>query len=155
MRYFCVGLLRTCRELCNGTDESRAQTMLVEGIVKIEDISIVTGWHLSENQIAELKRQTRNVSSLLHFLQTEAVKKKRLLWATSFKNHLSWHLADAATFFASTMWSCYTFEDFVGRISAMAQASAPGCSLLSLSKKVIQQYLLYIAVLFRDARANS
>ena len=68
----------------------------------------------------------------------------RFQWSVVNKFHFFWHILHKCRQYREnpkTYW-CYTGEDFVGRISALAHTCAPGTPTHQITKSLVAKYLL-------------
>ena len=83
---------------------------------------------------------------LRHYAQLArtAMEHGRFQWSVVNKFHFFWHILHKCRQYREnpkTYW-CYTGEDFVGRISALAHTCAPGTPTHQITKSLVAKYLL-------------
>ena len=83
---------------------------------------------------------------LRHYAQLArtAMEHGRFQWSVVNKFHFVWHILHKCRQYREnpkTYW-CYTGEDFVGRISALAHTCAPGTPTHQITKSLVAKYFL-------------
>jgi hypothetical protein len=126
------GLLRAVAKLCRerGAPDTMHKQMLgsVEALVGIYDIleDERFKWHIDSDRYADLVMLKERFLVQYSWLAKDAMQQGRLMWSIVNKFHFMEHMVDQAKWENVKLFSAYSGEDFVGRISRIAHMCLPG-----------------------------
>ena len=88
---------------------------------------------------------------LVHYnwLTQNSMQELRLNYNLVTKHHAIWHIAYFAKFLNPRLIWCMEFEDFVGTMLKSAKGCMSGTPLVSVGRKVLENYLLVLRLRIR------
>ena len=116
----------------------------LNAMTKFYDIIASGGLVLLPDEAQEL--HDNGMAFLQHYAQLarKAMDCGRFQWSVVNKFHFFWHMLHKCKMHKEnpkTYW-CYSGENFVGRISALAHTCAPGTPTHKITKSLVAKYLL-------------
>ena len=83
------------------------------------------------------------------YLSAEALRNQRRLWKIKPKMHYFCHIVDTLGDLPNPRHvECFTDESYLGKVKNLGQK----CHGTTISKRILQRYILYLAVRWRNSR---
>ena len=142
------GLLRAVARLCRdrGAPDLMHKQMLgaAEALVGMYDIfeQDQFHWHLDARAVAQVQDLKLRFVLQYSWLAKHAMENGKLMWSIVNKFHFLEHLCDQARYENVKIYSAYSGEDFVGRVSRIAHMCLPGKATHCIFEALMERYAI-------------
>ena len=148
MRYLVKPILNVARRYTDNSPDYDLMLHCLEGLHGYYEIIHIDNIFLERDEATQLLAHVQQACVCYSALSRRAADRGCRMWNLVPKFHYWWHLARFAQYENPRCHWTYSSEDYVGRISKVAQSIIYGTGVLRVGPKVITKFLRALSVRF-------